>query len=322
MAKPVASIVVGERRRKDMGDLNELARSLAQCGLIQPIVIDDDGRLVAGGRRLAAAKLLGWQEIDCRLFGALSDVERREIELEENIRRKDLLPGERDELIMRLGQVAAEADREAFVKTVDDGANSVKSVDAIPPRGRGHPERPGSLRRTAARIGMSQENLRRAQQAAISRVCHDLPIETAREDAIAYDLAVRADPSQAGRPATGMAKERRDARRRATVPEQREERGGQVTVAESELGTGRPPEGGAESAPPTTGEKISRARRRGEFFAAVDAIRKATGRIEPETLPACLLRTDWGAVDTLVWELGEWSGRLAVVRKQQGGNAS
>lgn len=316
MTKPVASIVVGERRRKDMGDLDELARSLEQCGLIQPIVIDDDGRLVAGGRRLAAAKLLGWQEIDCRLFGTLSDIERREIELEENIRRKDLLPGERDDLIVELAETARRALQEAGA---DRGFDN--PVIKTPPAG-GRPDGVVSQRDVAARLGMSQANLSNATAAHRIRQQYDLGPEVARMDAVLYDQAVRLDPSQAGRPAKDVAKGRRDARRRATVPEQREERGEQVTVAETEHPTGRPPEGGADSAPATTGEKISRARRRGEFFGAVDAIRKAMGRIEPEALPTYLLSTDWGAVDTLVWELGEWSGRLAAVRKQQGGDAS
>ena len=59
----VNAIVVGTRHRKDMGDIASLAASMAELGLLQPIVIRPDGRLIAGERRLRAAKLLGWTAI-------------------------------------------------------------------------------------------------------------------------------------------------------------------------------------------------------------------------------------------------------------------
>jgi DNA modification methylase len=79
-----------ERIRRDYGDIEELAASMARYGQIQPIVIDDKNVLVAGGRRLAAAIHLGWTEIECVSRDDVSETERKEIELEENLRRKDL----------------------------------------------------------------------------------------------------------------------------------------------------------------------------------------------------------------------------------------
>jgi ParB family chromosome partitioning protein len=58
--RPIDSIIVGERMRKNMGDLARLAASIRRLGLLHPIVVDPDGRLLAGGRRLEACKLLGW----------------------------------------------------------------------------------------------------------------------------------------------------------------------------------------------------------------------------------------------------------------------
>jgi ParB/RepB/Spo0J family partition protein len=60
---PVDSIFVGERHRKDMGDIAGLAGSMAELGQLQPIVVRPDCTLIAGERRLRAAKLLGWTEI-------------------------------------------------------------------------------------------------------------------------------------------------------------------------------------------------------------------------------------------------------------------
>lgn len=53
---PLQDIRVGLRYRKDLGDLAPLEGSLALLGLLHPVVIQPDGTLVAGQRRLEAAK--------------------------------------------------------------------------------------------------------------------------------------------------------------------------------------------------------------------------------------------------------------------------
>src|SRR5262245_15860701 len=60
---PLDQIRIGERHRRDMGDLAGLAASMGELGLLHPIVIRPDGTLIAGKRRLQAAELLGWTEI-------------------------------------------------------------------------------------------------------------------------------------------------------------------------------------------------------------------------------------------------------------------
>lgn len=79
-----------DRQRKDLGNLDELAESMKKYGLIQPIVVDDIDFLIAGERRLRAAIILGWDDIDVKRKSALTELEREEIELEENVRRKEL----------------------------------------------------------------------------------------------------------------------------------------------------------------------------------------------------------------------------------------
>ena len=61
--RPIDSIIVGERFRKDMGDVDTLASSIAALGLLQPIAISPDGRLLAGERRLRACRQLGWTTV-------------------------------------------------------------------------------------------------------------------------------------------------------------------------------------------------------------------------------------------------------------------
>ena len=92
-------IEVGDRWRKDYGDIEELAISIKEKGLINPITVStkEGGGyiLAAGGRRMTALDLLECEDIPCRIYDhPLNDLELLSIELEENIRRKDLTPGE------------------------------------------------------------------------------------------------------------------------------------------------------------------------------------------------------------------------------------
>jgi hypothetical protein len=49
-----ADIKIVDRVRKDLGDIDELARDIEDIGLLQPIVVTPDGTLIAGARRLQA----------------------------------------------------------------------------------------------------------------------------------------------------------------------------------------------------------------------------------------------------------------------------
>jgi ParB family chromosome partitioning protein len=62
-ARPIDKIRIGTRHRREMGDIASLAASIEDIGLLNPITIDEDGLLLAGARRLAACKLLGWTEV-------------------------------------------------------------------------------------------------------------------------------------------------------------------------------------------------------------------------------------------------------------------
>jgi hypothetical protein len=53
-ARPLARIKVGNRHRKDFGDIDGLARSIDQEGLLQPIAITPADELIAGERRIRA----------------------------------------------------------------------------------------------------------------------------------------------------------------------------------------------------------------------------------------------------------------------------
>jgi len=86
----ISDIKVGKRIRHIFGDITALGVSIQRYGLINPICIDKDNNLIAGERRLRAAKGLGWKKITVTRLEDLSDTTKKEIELEENIQRKAL----------------------------------------------------------------------------------------------------------------------------------------------------------------------------------------------------------------------------------------
>jgi ParB family chromosome partitioning protein len=79
----------------DPGKLDELANSIKEKGVIQPIIvrkIDDGYELVAGERRLVAVKKLGLSIIPAILTENLSKEGSLELSIIENIQREDLNP--------------------------------------------------------------------------------------------------------------------------------------------------------------------------------------------------------------------------------------
>ena len=90
----VADIQLDDRIRQDMGDLESLAKSIDddETGLIQPIVISPDNKLLAGERRfLAMRDVLGWDRVPC----VINYGEAIAVEYIENEERKDLTAIER-----------------------------------------------------------------------------------------------------------------------------------------------------------------------------------------------------------------------------------
>lgn len=82
------------RKNFDEDSLLELAESIKQFGLLQPILVQDKGtyyEIIAGERRWRAAKLAGLKEVPV-IIRNLTEQEIVEISLIENIQREDLNP--------------------------------------------------------------------------------------------------------------------------------------------------------------------------------------------------------------------------------------
>lgn len=91
--RDVASIIVDRESRQRTTldkDIENLAEQIDRVGLIHPIVIRQDGRLVAGERRLEAHKKLQRKKIRCTIFEMLSEHDAFLVELQENLARRQL----------------------------------------------------------------------------------------------------------------------------------------------------------------------------------------------------------------------------------------
>jgi ParB family chromosome partitioning protein len=88
MQIPIQNIIVKKRIRREMGDIPGLAESMKRYGQISPIMITKNNILIVGGRRLEAAKYLGWKTINA----VVADISEKSIgleyEIEENIQRQ------------------------------------------------------------------------------------------------------------------------------------------------------------------------------------------------------------------------------------------
>lgn len=92
------------RKKFDEDSLLELAESIKQFGILQPLLVrkkDDYYEIVAGERRWRAAKIAGIKEIPV-IVKELSEQEIMEISLIENIQREDLNPIEEAQAYKRL----------------------------------------------------------------------------------------------------------------------------------------------------------------------------------------------------------------------------
>jgi ParB family chromosome partitioning protein len=147
----IANIKIGTRHRKDMGDLDGLAANIAELGcLIHAIPVRPDGELIAGERRLEAAKLLGWTEIDVRVVDLKGMIIHAEVA--ENVLRKPFTPSEAVAIAAELEPM----EREAAKERERGGGKDKGSAKFSDPPGR-------ALDKIARAVGMSRPTLTKAR---------------------------------------------------------------------------------------------------------------------------------------------------------------
>lgn len=150
-----AVTVPNGKRPLDDRKVAGLAGSLSALGLQQPISVwapnDDTVVLVAGRHRFAAAKQLGWDEIDC-IFVQMDEIDRELWEIDENLARAELSTEEKREHLRRRKELWEERKRENQVGRAVPPEVGYKN----PP-----PQTKGFAAETAATTGLSKRQINR-----------------------------------------------------------------------------------------------------------------------------------------------------------------
>lgn len=176
-SKPMAihDIVVGDRYRKHLGNLEPLKQSIAELGLLHPVVIDGDRRLLVGGRRLEACKQLDMLTIPAVVAASLSELRQRVMaEKDENVCREPFRPSE----MVALGRVIEEFQRPiseaAKAEGVKEGGKNRHSSGGTSPKAkqpRDESKRTAST--AAAACGVDRRTYEKAK--AVTQAAADAP---------------------------------------------------------------------------------------------------------------------------------------------------
>lgn len=121
---PISSIWLDRdvRQRREF-TVDDLVGSIQSVGLINPPVVQRDGKLVAGERRWTACQVLGWTDIPVQFADTLDPIELHLIELEENLKRKDLTWQEEVDAVAKYHSLMKDRDVEWSVDKTADALN-------------------------------------------------------------------------------------------------------------------------------------------------------------------------------------------------------
>ena len=151
------------RRDTQQRNVEELARSIAAVGLMNPITVTQDNTLIAGLHRLEAVKLLGWTEIECTISN-LDGLQVALAEIDENFVRKDLSDDEFRELLLRRKEIYESLHPETKA-TYDGGAFRGNQHDDEVSR-KMRPTTKSFAQDTADKLGVSKSTVEREIQTA------------------------------------------------------------------------------------------------------------------------------------------------------------
>ncbi|MFE2563113.1 ParB/RepB/Spo0J family partition protein [Streptomyces mirabilis] len=159
----VQDIEVGERARVDLGDLTDLMASIKQLGLLQPIVVTADNKLIAGGRRLESCRRLGLDEVQVVVAEHIHDaVDLLKAERDENTCRK---PMTASELIALGRQIEALEKPKAAQRQAEAGRTHGRGKASVPTN-ESYSEPIDSREKAAEAVGLSTATYSRVKQVA------------------------------------------------------------------------------------------------------------------------------------------------------------
>ena len=195
---PMSALQAGPHQpRKNFPDeaLRELARSIEQKGVLQPILVEQvepgSYRIVAGERRFRAAQLAGLSEVPV-LVRRFSELEKTEIALIENLQREDLSPIEEAagyKTLMEQGGLTQEEVARRVGKSRPTVANALRLLklpkNMIEALDRGRMD-PGHARAVLSLVNLADQEL--LFQRIVNR---DLSVREAEQTASRMNQGVR-----------------------------------------------------------------------------------------------------------------------------------
>lgn len=162
---PIGSIEIRERSRRDLRNIEALADSIRTVGVLNPPTVrrvGTDWVLVAGERRLAAMRHLGWADTPVTVAESIEDeLTALYAERDENTQREDFSPSE---MVVHARRIEArERDlakqrQQIAGREHGRGIASADSAEAIEPR-----QQRETRHRTAKAVGTSHDTLSKAR---------------------------------------------------------------------------------------------------------------------------------------------------------------
>jgi ParB-like chromosome segregation protein Spo0J len=166
---PIDEICIKSRYRKDLGDLEPLTSSIQAIGLLQPVVVDSRNGLIAGQRRIEAARRLGWTEIEAIVAGDADDALRLlTAQRDENTCRKDFAPSEAVAVGAAFEAIESKAAKARQAATRKRGTAEPARAGNLPQREKGR-----ASEKVAAAMGMKARTYEKAR--AVVQAAQDNP---------------------------------------------------------------------------------------------------------------------------------------------------
>lgn len=167
MSKTVSvdQIEVGERARADLGDLTDLVQSIKSLGLLQPVVVTADNKLIAGHRRLEACRQLDMADVAAVVAEHITDaVDLLKAERDENTCRKPMTASE----LIALGRQIEELEKPLATERRREGQALRRAAESnsVPANGITRGERYDSREKAAEAVGLSTATYSRIKQVA------------------------------------------------------------------------------------------------------------------------------------------------------------
>lgn len=161
--------ISSDRREINPNKVRELADSIKQIGLINPITVRmenglDKLSLIAGMHRLEACKLLGIDEIEANIkVKSLSDILSELIEIDENLIRNELHYTERADALVRRKEIYEELYPETkkgavnqYTKVLKSESDDSKIKQNLPKDGIRRTDKPSFVEDTSEKTGKSE----------------------------------------------------------------------------------------------------------------------------------------------------------------------